>query len=171
MRNETTAFVIVSGYDDFAYCREALKLQITDYLLKPVDYEEEFGACIDHLRIALFEKGAARADTIGEGEKTIWSLTRYLQEHLSEEISLNLLADVFHLNPQYIGQLFKNEIGVNFLSYLTNIRMERAKKLLVSTDLPVAEVAQRSGYADYRVFTKAFKKAEGVTPSQYRQDF
>ena len=49
---------------------------------------------------------------------------------MSEEISLNLLADVFHLNPQYIGQLFKNEIGVNFLSYLTNIRMERAKKLL-----------------------------------------
>ena len=85
MRNETTAFVIVSGYDDFSYCREALKLQITDYLLKPVDYEE-FGACIDHLRIALFEKGAARADAIGEGEKTIWSLTRYLQEHLSEEI-------------------------------------------------------------------------------------
>ena len=64
---------------------------------------------------------------------------------MSEEISLNLLADVFHLNPQYIGQLFKNEIGVNFLSYLTNIRMERAKKLLVSTDLPVSEVAQRSG--------------------------
>ena len=88
-----------------------------------------------------------------------------MQEHLSEEISLNLLADVFHLNPQYIGQLFKNEI------YLTNIRMERAKKLLVSTDLPVSEVAQRSGYADYRVFTKTFKKAEGVTPSQYRQDF
>ena len=132
--------MIVSGYDDFAYCREALKLQITDYLLKPVDYEE-FGACIDHLRIALFEKGAARADASGEGEKTIWSLTRYLQEHLSEE------------------------------SCLTNIRMERAKKLLVSTDLPVSEVAQRSGYADYRVFTKAFKKAEGVTPSQYRQDF
>lgn len=60
---------------------------------------------------------------------------------------------------------------MNFLSYLTNIRMERAKKLLVSTDLPVSEVAQRSGYADYRVFTKTFKKAEGVTPSQYRQDF
>lgn len=69
MRNETTAFVIVSGYDDFSYCREALKLQITDYLLKPVDYEEEFGACIDHLRIALFEKGAARADAIGEGKR------------------------------------------------------------------------------------------------------
>ncbi len=165
MRNENIAFVIVSGYDDFSYCREALKLQITDYLLKPVDYEE-FGACIDHLRISLFERGAARTDEQEEG-RTILQLTRYLQE----EISLNLLADTFHLSAAYISQLFKSEIGVNFLSYLTNIRMERAKKLLVSTDLPIAEVAEKSGYADYRVFAKAFKKAEGATPSQYRRDF
>ena len=165
MRNEDIAFVIVSGYDDFSYCREALKLQITDYLLKPVDYEE-FDACIDHLRISLFERGAARTDEREEG-RTILQLTRYLQE----EISLNLLADTFHLSAAYISQLFKSEIGVNFLSYLTNIRMERAKKLLVSTDLPIAEVAEKSGYADYRVFAKAFKKAEGATPSQYRRDF
>ena len=49
------AFVIVSGYDDFAYCREALRLQITDYILKPVNYEE-FGNCIDHLKISLYEQ-------------------------------------------------------------------------------------------------------------------
>jgi len=49
--------------------------------------------------------------------------------------------------------------------------MNRAKKLLASTDLPISEVSQQSGYADYRVFTKAFKKSEGVTPSQYRKDF
>lgn len=49
--------------------------------------------------------------------------------------------------------------------------MERAKKLLLSTALPVSEVAEQSGYGDYRVFTKAFKKSEGVTPSQYRRDF
>ena len=90
---------------------------------------------------------------------------------MSEEISLNLLADVFHLNPQYIGQLFKNEIGVNFLSYLTNIRIENAKKLLLATSLPISDISERSGYGDYRVFTKAFKKSEGVTPSQYRHDF
>ena len=90
---------------------------------------------------------------------------------MSEEISLNLLADVFHLNPQYIGQLFKNEIGVNFLSYLTGIRMEKAKQLLLATALPIAEISAQSGYGDYRVFTKVFKKSEGVTPSQYRRDF
>ena len=169
MRNPNTAFIIVSGYDDFSYCREALKLQITDYLLKPVDYEE-FGACIDRLRVSLFERERPQASEKA-GSKTILQLTRFLQEHLSEEISLSLLAGEFHLSAQYISQLFKSEIGVNFLSYLTNIRMNRAKKLLASTDLPISEVSQQSGYADYRVFTKAFKKAEGVMPSQYRKDF
>lgn len=57
------------------------------------------------------------------------------------------------------------------VAYLTNIRMEKAKKLLLSTSLSVAEVAEQSGYGDYRVFTKVFKKNEGVTPSQYRRDF
>ena len=123
------AFIVVSGYDDFSYCREALRLQITDYILKPVDYEE-FGNTIDHLKISIFEK-----------------------------------------QTKDVSQLFKNEIGVNFLAYLTTIRMECAKKLLVSTQLSIAEISERCGYADYRVFTKVFKKTEGSTPSQYRRDF
>ena len=60
---------------------------------------------------------------------------------------------------------------MNFLAYLTNVRMEQAKKLLLSSDLPIAEVAERSGYGDYRVFTKVFKNSEGITPSQYRREF
>ena len=166
-----TAFVIVSGYDDFSYCREALRLQITDYILKPVNYEE-FGTCIDNLKISLFEQRvSAAAEPEKQEERAITGITRYLQEHLAEEISLSVLAEQFHLNPQYISQLFKSEIGVNFLAYLTNIRMEKAKKLLLSTSLSIAEVAEQSGYGDYRVFTKAFKKSEGITPSQYRRDF
>ena len=165
------AFVIVSGYDDFSYCREALRLQITDYILKPVNYEE-FGSCINNLKISLFEKQhSADREAVKQEERTITSITRYLQEHLSEDLSLAVLSEKFHLNAQYISQLFKNEIGVNFLTYFTSIRMERAKKLLLSTSLSVAEVAQRSGYGDYRVFTKVFKKNEGITPSQYRREF
>ena len=171
VKHPQTAFVIVSGYDDFSYCQQALRLQITDYILKPVNYEE-FGSCIDNLKISLFERRvSSAAEPEKQEERTITGITRYLQEHLTEEISLTVLAGQFHLNPQYISQLFKSEIGVNFLAYLTNIRMERAKKLLLSTSLPIAEVAEQSGYGDYRVFTKVFKKSEGVTPSQYRRDF
>ena len=169
LKHPDTAFVIVSGYDDFSYCREALRLQITDYILKPVNYEE-FGTCIDNLKIALFQRRTSRQD-VPQEERTIHGITRYLQEHLAEEISLSVLADQFHLSAQYISQLFKSEIGVNFLAYLTDIRMENAKKLLLSTSLSIAEISEQCGYGDYRVFTKVFKKSEGTTPSRYRRDF
>ena len=169
IKHPDTAFVIVSGYDDFAYCREALRLQITDYILKPVNYEE-FGTCIDNLKIALFQRQSSGAGEQRE-ERPIHGITRYLQEHLAEEVSLSVLAEEFHLSAQHISQLFKNEIGAGFLAYLTNIRMERAKQLLLATSLSIAEVSEQSGYGDYRVFTKVFKKAECITPSEYRRDF
>ena len=163
------AFVIVSGYDNFSYCREALRLQITDYILKSVNYEE-FGSCIDRLKISLYNNEVKEKPVVKK-ERVITGITKYMKEHLSEEVSLHILSEEFHLNSQYISQLFKNEIGVNFLTYLTNIRMEHAKKLLLSTSLSIAEVSEQSGYGDYRVFTKVFKKSEGITPSQYRRDF
>lgn len=169
MRYPDMAFIIVSGYDDFSYCREALRMRITDYILKPVNYEE-FGSCIDRLKIALYENRKTEEQDAQE-ERTITGIIRYMQEHLDKEISLNILADEFHLSSQYISQLFKSEIGVNFLAYLTSIRMERAKKLLLATSLSIGEISEKCGYADYRVFTKAFKKEEGSTPSQYRRNF
>ena len=170
IKHPETAFVIVSGYDDFSYCREALRLQITDYILKPVDYEE-FGICIDNLKIALFQRQWEKETVDLQEGRTIHSIIRYLQEHMAEDVSLTVLAEQFHLSGQYISQLFKNEIGVNFLSYLTNIRMEKAKKLLLSTSMSIGEISEQLGYGDYRVFTKVLKKSEGITPSQYRRDF
>ena len=169
IKHPDTAFIIVSGYDDFSYCREALRLKITDYILKPVNYEE-FGTCIDNLKISMYMENVSQEPEEQE-ERVINGITRFMQEHLAEEISLSALSEEFHMNPQYISQLFKNEIGVGFLAYLTSIRMEKAKKLLLSTSLSIGEVAEQSGYGDYRVFTKVFKKSEGITPSQYRRDF
>ena len=169
IKHPDTAFIIVSGYDDFSYCREALRLKITDYILKPVNYEE-FGSCIDNLKISMYMENVSQEPEEQE-ERIINSITRFIQEHLAEEMSLSVLSEEFHMNPQYISQLFKNEIGVGFLAYLTSIRMEKAKKLLLSTSLSIGEVAEQSGYGDYRVFTKVFKKSEGITPSQYRRDF
>ncbi|MDO4482281.1 MAG: helix-turn-helix domain-containing protein [Bacillota bacterium] len=169
IKHPDTAFVIVSGYDDFSYCREALRLKITDYILKPVNYEE-FGSCIDNLKISLFNKNSS-GETEQYEERTINKITRYMQEHLADDISLSVLSEEFYLSSQYISQLFKTEIGVNFLAYLTNIRMEKAKKLLLSSSLTIAEIAEQCGYGDYRVFTKVFRKTEGITPSQFRRDF
>lgn len=70
------AFVIVSGYDDFTYCREALRLQITDYMLKPVNYDE-FGKCIDNLRISMFESRTRKGDPDME-EQPMLGIVRYM---------------------------------------------------------------------------------------------
>lgn len=75
IKHPETAYVIVSGYDDFSYCREALRLQITDYILKPVNYDE-FGSCIDNLKIFLFERGVTHSDPTLE-ERPINQLSRY----------------------------------------------------------------------------------------------
>lgn len=166
VRHPNTAFIIVSGYDDFNYCKQALKLKIADYLLKPVDYEE-FGTFIDNLRISLYEKKIEE----DVDDHLINKIAQYIREHLDEDISLNLLSDKFALNAQYISQLFKNQIGVNFLSYLTSIRMQKAKSLLLSSAKTIVEVSVAVGYNDYRVFTKVFKKHVGVSPSQYRKEF
>lgn len=75
IKHPETAYVIVSGYDDFSYCREALRLQITDYILKPVNYDE-FGSCIDNLKISLFKRGVTHSDPTLE-ERPINQLSRY----------------------------------------------------------------------------------------------
>ncbi len=169
-KHPNIAFVVVSGYDDFNYCQQAIRLKITDYILKPVNYEE-FGAVIDNLKVVLYQQKSS-AQPVGEQreERLIFSITKYIQNHLAEDISLRHLAGEFHLSPQYISQLFKNEIGVNFLAYLTTVRMEKAKTLLLTTALPVAEIAEATGFHDYRVFSKVFKKTENMTPMQYRKE-
>lgn len=166
-----TAFIIVSGYDDFTYCREALRLKVEEYLLKPVDFSE-FAAVLDNLKITMFRKHMEQ-DTEKDSRqlKQIYSITNYIQEHLKEEISLKIIAEQFHLNDNYISQLFKNEIGVNYLAYLTSLRIERAKTLLLGSQKTLTEVADEVGFRDYRTFIKAFKKQEKVTPSQYRREY
>lgn len=169
---QNVAFVIVSGYDDFSYCREALRLKIVDYILKPVCFEE-FAEVIDRLRINLYRNNTEKStlEMNNDDRKLIFSMTHYIQEHLDEEISLKKLSEEFHLSANYVSQVFKNEIGVNYYAYVTNLRIEQAKSLLITTQKPVSEIAELVGFSDYRVFTKAFKKNEKVPPSQFRKNF
>ena len=164
-----TAVVIVSGYDDFSYCQEALRLRVEAYLLKPVDFEE-LREIVDSLKIKLGEMDLLQdAPTADKDRKLIQEMTDYLNRHLDEEISLRLLGEVFYLTPNYISRIFRNELGVNYLSYLTHLRIEKARELLLKTDRGIAEVSEAVGFHDYRTFTKVFKRYEGVPPTQFRK--
>lgn len=165
-----SAFIVVTGYDEFEYCREALRLQIADYILKPVDFTE-FKKVVEDIKLKLIHKTPQIQEEAVQNEsygKLIFRVTSYIQNHLSEDISLQTLSDEFHLNSAYISQMFKNETGVKYHSYLTQIRINKAKSLLTATQNSITEIAAEVGFNDYRTFTKVFKATEGVLPSQYR---
>lgn len=73
------------------------------------------------------------------------------------------------MNPAYISQLFKKELGIGYHAYLNEMRVERAKKYLTESDESVTVIAEKVGFGDYRVFTKVFKSIVGETPSQFRK--
>ena len=93
----------------------------------------------------------------------------YLAENYNQDITLEKLAEYLHFNFNYTSSLFKKIFGKSFVAYLTEVRMEEARRLLDSRELKVYEVARQVGYEDERYFQKTFKKIFGVTPKDYQK--
>ena len=98
----------------------------------------------------------------------IGNICEYINEHLSEDLSLVRLAEINYFNPSYLSRFFKQECGVNLSEYIDNCRVRRAKELLKEDGLKVREVAAQVGYEAAHSFTRFFKKATGMTPQEYR---
>lgn len=164
--------LILSGYAEFEYAKQALRYGISDYLLKPVDRVELTQVLNRIKRELAVRSGAAEGEGAGEdaqsGRMLIRKVKELVAERLDQEISLPYLADQVHLNPQYLSALFKSETGQNFSDYVLQCRMNRAKQLLKETHLRIYEVASLSGYASAKHFMAVFKDAVGLTPTQYR---
>ncbi|WP_213526166.1 helix-turn-helix domain-containing protein [Paenibacillus sp. J31TS4] len=96
-------------------------------------------------------------------------LQDYVNGHYQNpSIHLEQIADEFGFSPSYLTRYFKNQTGQSLMQHIDSLRMEKAKKLLVETDLTLGEMLQQVGYIDATNFIRKFKKAEGVTPMQYR---
>ena len=95
---------------------------------------------------------------------------QYIENHYSEDISLEMVAEQIKISSYYLSRLMKLEAGVTFTEYLTNIRMKEAVRLSVETMLPLKEIAERCGYYNITYFCKVFKKQTGKTISEYRRN-
>lgn len=93
----------------------------------------------------------------------------YLNEHFTESIQLEDLAARACLSPFYFSRLFQKETGMTFWQYVLISRLSFAKYLLKTTDLPIREIAERSGFSDASAFCAAFRKKEGISPGSYRR--
>ncbi|MDP4092120.1 MAG: response regulator [Bacillota bacterium] len=93
----------------------------------------------------------------------------YLKEHYNEQVTLNEVARNIYVSTYYISRMFKKELGKNFVDYLNEIRIEKAKELLKDVQYKAYEIAEMVGIPDAHYFSKLFKKYVGVTPTEYRE--
>ncbi|MBN2983271.1 MULTISPECIES: response regulator [Cohnella] len=174
-RRPEIKLAVVSGFSDFSFAKRAIRLNVQDYLLKPVDREE-----LEQLLIRV------RAEVEGRRERgdpadsellrresdnsAVEAVKAFIREHYREELELSKLAETVYLTPSYLSKLFRHVTGETITDYWIGVRIGRAKDLLRERrELKTYEVGERVGYADPAYFNKVFKRTAGMTPKEYRE--
>ena len=93
----------------------------------------------------------------------------YINMEPDTDLSLKALAVRLSLNPNYLSTLFTKELGISLTEYVNRCRVEHAKHLLLSTDLPIKKIVQQCGFTDIHYFTRIFKRFTSLTPKNYRE--
>lgn len=124
----------------------------------------------------LIHKGLSALNDLKAMEKlTDYELMQRVQERVENmrdyrEMSLDFLAEQFHIHPVSLSKLFKKHVGINFIQYATKRKMALAKKLLLHSSKKVSEITEELGYSNYRYFSTLFKKEYGIVPQQFRRN-
>lgn len=116
----------------------------------------------------LFDKVNVKGKISDDGMKVV---VDYIERNIKKGISLEDVANHVNISTYYLSKIFKKEMGVNFITYITDRKMELAKEMLATTDVPVLNIALDMAYNEANYFSKAFKKKTGYTPSEYREKF
>lgn len=93
----------------------------------------------------------------------------YIENHYSEPLSVEYIASHFSITPTYLSTFFKKETGINLSTYIRNLRITKAQKLLIETDLKINEIAEKIGVPSQSTFVRQFKNFSGCLPTEYRQ--
>ena len=101
---------------------------------------------------------------------TMQIIKQYIREHAHEDISLEAVAEQVRLSPFYVSKMFKEQFGANYIDYLTECRIDKAKQLLGDPDKSLKEIAFEVGYNDPNYFSRVFKKVTDLSPSDYRKE-
>jgi len=170
-----TDFIIISGYSDFEYAKSAIQLQVTDYLLKPVDPEELKAALLKlktkyELQQNSFKDIFNPAVTRNSPSHIASILKDYIVQNYNLEINLNLIANNMNYSSGYLTKIFHAQYKCTPTKYIISIRMQRAMHLLMhNPELTIRQVGEMVGYQDQGYFSRIFKKHTGMSPFEYRE--
>lgn len=102
-------------------------------------------------------------------DESIPDSIKYINEHFAEDIDLKKLADIEHYNISYYSEWFKNKMNVSPIEYVQNLRVKKAKELLLNTNLTILQISQIVGYEHNSSFTRVFKYLEKLSPTEFRR--
>ncbi len=153
---------------------------ITYRMLQELGIESErplYSFQVSHYRqlrtetVSMLEKMMRSAMTMNENVKpdVVHQIKQYIMENSSKDISLEMIAERVNLSPYYISKLFKEQLGLNYIDYLTECRIERAKSLMCDSELSLKEITFEIGYNDPNYFSRVFRRVYGITPTEYRK--
>lgn len=175
-RDPETVLIVVSGYRNFEYARQAMRFGVRHYMVKPIKYAqivEEFGQIREELdaqrkvkEMTIPELPTEKTGCDEENE-TIRRIKEFIHAHY-EDATLESTAQHVRINPYYLSTFFHQQTGEKFSDYVTRARMKEAARLLVRTSMQIQDIARRVGYTTSNSFSRSFRQCFNVTPKEYR---
>ncbi len=166
--------IILTCYPEYTYMRKAMQLGCSDYLIKPIDIadvERVIQKAV--LKLQDIEEKQLELD-LKEPENAYGIIENivvpYIKEHFAERLTIEDIANVAALNPQYMMRIFKKKMGDSVLEYVTRLRLEMAKEMLAKTQWSNEIISEKIGYASSNYFIKLFKRQYGMTPRGFRKN-
>ena len=166
-KNPDCTIIFITAYDRFDYAIEAMHIKAFDYLLKPWK-EEKLTGLISEAIVNIKELSLENSanENLQESQKS--AIKKYIKENYKRDISAGDVAGILGYSDVYFSKIFKQLFDDTFINYLTKVRIDKAKVLLKDVGFNIKEVGASVGYTDSNYFTKVFKRAVGMSPSEYR---
>ncbi|WP_036607882.1 response regulator transcription factor [Oribacterium sp. P6A1] len=192
--DKDAVIIFLTAFDEFSYAKKAVSVHALDYLLKPYDEKELFLSVDTAMHyVDEINQGKLRSLPVMEGEtpkqdpqmpeKDVREpenpslrngqklMMDYVEKHYMEDVSVQDIAKALNYSEAYFCKLFKQQFGTNFISFLSEYRIKRAKELLSGTHVNIKDIGRTVGYPDSNYFAKVFKRITGRSPSEYRADY
>lgn len=171
---------ILTGFRDFDYAQQAIRLGVTRFLLKPSnmdELEEAIDTMCSNLKKKniLPESGKENTDKeeaqeheVNASSFIVKNALHYIQENYKQKLTLSDVAEKTYVSQWHLSKLLNRHTGQSFSEILNNVRIEQAKKLLEDPSLRIGDIAEAVGFLDMAHFSRVFKKQVGISANEYR---
>ncbi len=165
--------IILTGHERFSYAHTAIELHVHSYLTKPVDIAQLEHALLSAIKESKRRRMHPELFAFNQNEENLSDpvdiISDCIRRNLSSpDLNRQLIANVVHMNQDYISTLFRKKRGTSLTSFIITERLKAAKIMLATTDYSLQEISYKTGFSSISYFHRQFKKSFGLTPQSYR---